>query len=138
MISILDTPVAANGYGSFFGAEARGTGVKAGLFASVPHPVFGALEECHSRHADDVGDEPVPAGLFKRRSGIKNLSNTGLDAHAFASVDGFMARQRGFCVGDRLDFLQQAGLIFLNLNKQMAFRLPGRPESFFDSAWRPG
>ena len=138
MISILDTPVAANGHGGFFGAEGRGADVKAGLLASVPHPVFGALEECHSRHTDDVGDEPVPAGLFKRRSGIENLNNAGLGAHAFSSVDGFMARQRRFTLGDRLDFSQQAGLIFLNLNKQMAFRLAGRPESFFDSAWRPG
>jgi hypothetical protein len=138
MISVLDTPVAANGLGGFFCTERRGADEKAGFLASVPHPVFGALEECHSGHADDVRDEPVPAGLFKRRSGIENLYNAGLGAHALYFVGGFMARQRRFCLGDRLDFSQQAGLIFLNLNKQMAFRLAGCPESFFDSAWRPG
>jgi hypothetical protein len=76
--------------------------------------------------------------LFKRHSSIENLNNAGLGAHALSSVDGFMASQRRFCLGDRFDFSQQTGLIFLNLNKQMAFRLMGCPESFFDNAWRPG
>jgi hypothetical protein len=36
-----------------------------------------------------------------------------------------------------VNFAQQAGLIFLNLYKQMAVCLAGRHKSFFDSAWRP-
>jgi hypothetical protein len=48
-----------------------------------------------------------------------------------------MARQRRIDLGDRRNFAQEAGLIFLNLNKQMAFCLAGRSERFFDSAWRP-
>ncbi len=134
MISVLDTPVAANGLGCFVCAEGCGADVKADFLTSVPHPVYGAPEECHSRHPDDVGDEPIPAGLFKCRDSIENLYNAGLGAHAFSSVDGFMARQRQVCLSNRLDFSQQAGLIFLNLNKQMALHLAGRPESFFDSA----
>ncbi|MCP4082164.1 MAG: hypothetical protein GY743_18180 [Planctomycetaceae bacterium] len=81
---------------------------------------------------------PVPTGLFKCRSGIENLYNAGLGAHALSFVDGFMARQWRVCLGNHLDFSQQVGLIFLNLNKQMALHLADRPESFFDSAWRPG
>jgi hypothetical protein len=48
-----------------------------------------------------------------------------------------MACQRCIHVGDLLDCPQQGGLIFLNLNKQMAFRLAGCLESFFGSAWHP-
>ena len=90
-----------------------------------------------SRHSNDLHDETVPAGSLKRGLGIENLDNTGFGAHALAPVDGFMALQRRLCLGESLNFPQQTALIFFNLNKQMAFRRPGCPESFFDSAWRP-
>ncbi len=59
-----------------------------------------------------------------------------LMACALARIDGFMLLQGRIRHGGLVDFLQQAGLIFLNLNKQMAVRLAGRGESFFDNAWR--
>ena len=137
MISVLDTPVVANGLRRFLRADGCGADVKAGLLATVPHPGFGAAEKCHSRHTDDTHDEPVPAGLFKRLSGIENLDNAPFGTHAFASIKGFMTSQRRFRLAESLDYSQQTGLIFLKLNNEMAFRRPGRPESFFDSAWRP-
>ena len=58
-------------------------------------------------------------------------------APSFVRIDGFMSRQGRICHASLLDFPHQAKLIFLNLNKQMAFRLTGRPDCFFDNAWRP-
>jgi hypothetical protein len=68
---------------------------------------------------------------------VEHLDEASFIAHALLTVNGFMARQRRSHTDGFLDLPSQARLISLNLNKQMAFGLKGRPERFFDSAWRP-
>ena len=136
MISVLDRPVASDGLDGFFGADGSGADIKCGFLPAVPQAVLGASDESRPGDADDVRDEPVPQGVFEQRTGIEDLDDTGLGAHALVPVEGFMAFQRRLRFCGPFDFPQQAGLIFLNLNKQMAVCLAGRAESFFDSAWR--
>ena len=87
--------------------------------------------------ADDARDEPVPGCFFERGTGIENLDDAGLGAQTAGWVLGFIARQWRIRLGDLLDCPQQAGLVFLHLNKQMAVCLAGRLECFFGSAGRP-
>ncbi len=137
VVLVLDAPVAADGLGGLFCAERGGADIKGRFFPAVPHAVLGAACERRSRHLDDARNEPIPRCFFECGTGVENFHDAGLMAHALGVVCGFAALQR--CIGLRcaLDFPQQAGLIFLNLNKQMALRLKDRLEGFFDSAWRP-
>ena len=85
---------------------------------------------------DDARNKPVPRCFFECGRGIENFDDAVLVARALVGIDGLMARQGRIRHGGLFDFSQQAKLIFLNMNKQMAFHLAGGLESFFDSAWR--
>ncbi len=69
--------------------------------------------------------------------GVENLDDAVLMTRALALICGFAALQWCIRLGGLLNLAQQAWLIFLNLNKQMAVCLAGRGKSFFDNAWRP-
>lgn len=137
MISVFNTPVAADSVRCLFCADGGGADIEGGFLASVPQPVFGAALEGRSMDTDDARDEPIPGCFLERGASVENLYDAGLGAHTPERVGGFMARQWRIRLGDVLDLPQQAGLIFLHLNKQMAFCLAGHLESFFGSAWRP-
>ena len=137
MISVLDAPMASDGLGGVFRADGHGADIKGGFLSAVPQSVLCSAHEGRSGDADDARDEAVPYGVFKHGAGIEDLDGSGLGAHAFVQVDGFMAPQWPINFGGGLDFPHQGGLIFLNLDKKMTFRLAGRAKSFFDSAWRP-
>ena len=61
------------------------------FFAPVPHPVFGAADECEPSDADNALDKPVPSGLLECGTGIENLDDAALGAHVLAPVGGIMA-----------------------------------------------
>jgi hypothetical protein len=73
---------------------------------------------------------------LQERACLEDLYRAALMAHALGVICGFAAFQRCIRLRGLFDFPQQTGLIFLNLYKQMAFRLAGCLEGFFDSAWR--
>jgi hypothetical protein len=55
----------------------------------------------------------------------------GLIACALVGIDGFMLRQWCGVFVDCLGFAQQAGLVRLELNKQMTVCFTGRQKYFF-------
>ncbi len=137
MVFVLHTPVAADGLRRLCCTDGRGADIKGGFLSAVPQAVFGAAYERRSCDSDYACDEAVPCGFFQCGSGVENLDDAGLMAHALVRIDGLVARQGRTRHGGPVDFSQQSGLIFLNLDKQMAFHLAGRQKGFFDSAWRP-
>ena len=100
-------------------------------------PVAGAADERGSVDADEAHNQALPCGAPQRGRGLEDLDGACLDARAQAPIDGFATRQGRLRLRGPFDRGEQAGLIFLNLYKQMAVCLAGRLEGFFGSAWRP-
>ncbi len=65
-------------------------------------------------------------GFSEVSNGVKDFDMAGLIACALVSIDGFMLRQWCGVFGDCLGFGQQAGLVRLELNKQITVCFTGR------------
>ncbi len=135
MVFVFNAPVPTDGAACLIGTDFFGTGIKGNFVTSVPQTIPGASHESYSLNANDVRDSAVPCGFAECITSIEDLDDARFEAIALGIAGGLVTRQRRLRLCDLVDFAQQAGLIFLNLHKQMAFCLFRRPERFFGSAW---
>lgn len=135
MVFVFNAPVPADGAACLIGTVFFGTGIKGNFVTAVPQTIPGASHARYSLDANDVRDSSIPCSFAQCITGIENLNDTGFEAIALGIAGGLVTRQGRLRLCDLLDFAQQAGLIFLNLHKQMAFCCLRRLECFFGSAW---
>lgn len=136
MAAVFDAPVASDRLGCLVCADRRGRGIEGDISAQAPQAGFGVSDLSGSGDADEAFDEAAPGRADEGRFGVEDLDAAGLGAVALHGLFGLVSLQRGVRVGCAAQVLQEAGLVFLHLNKQVGLGAGGGLKCFFGSAWR--